>query len=90
MSPSAATRVEWARRLAHSLVDRWVPPRRRGHARARGGHRSGSSFTALLISRGLVSPEVVVGMLSQLTQLPAVDLDRRPPERRRRSASCRR
>ena len=74
MSPSAATRVEWARRLAQALVahgylhDTVVTPVLDEST------SSGVSFTALLISRGLVAPEVAVGMLSQLTQLPAVDL----------------
>jgi twitching motility protein PilT len=74
MSPSAATRVEWARRLAQALVahgylhDTVVTPVLEEST------ATGVSFTALLISRGLVSSEVAVGMLSQLTQLPAVDL----------------
>jgi twitching motility protein PilT len=43
---------------------------------------TGTPYTALLIARGLVSSEVAVGMLSQLTQLPAVDLavDRPSPD----------
>jgi twitching motility protein PilT len=74
MSPSAATRVEWARRLAQALVahgylhDTVVGPVLEEST------ATGVSFSALLISRGFVSSEVAVGMLSQLTQLPAVDL----------------
>jgi twitching motility protein PilT len=40
---------------------------------------NGGSFPALLISRDVTSQEVVLGMLSQLSRLPVVDLHRDPP-----------
>ena len=74
MSPSAATRVEWARRLAGGLVSHGYLHEDMVMPVVDEATATGVSFTALLISRGLVSAEVAVGMLSQLTQLPAVDL----------------
>jgi twitching motility protein PilT len=79
MSPSATTRVEWARRLAHSIVtdgyatDAEVAPVL-DEATARG-----ASFPKLLITRDVTSQEVVLGLLSQLSQLPVVDLDHDQP-----------
>jgi twitching motility protein PilT len=79
MSPSATTRVEWARRLAHSIVtdgyatDAQVAPVL-DEATARG-----MSFPKLLITRDVTSQEVVLGLLSQLSQLPVVDLDHDHP-----------
>ncbi len=74
MSPSATTRVEWARRLATALVTHGYLQEDVVMPLVDEAAAAGSSFTALLIARGLVSSEVAVGMLSQLTQLPAVDL----------------
>ena len=79
MSPSANTRVEWAKRLAHSIVsdgyanDAEVTPLL-DEATARG-----SSFPGLLISRDVTSQEVVLGLLSQLTRLPVVNLEHDRP-----------
>jgi twitching motility protein PilT len=79
MSPSANTRVEWARRLAQSIVsdgyanDVDVAPVL-SEATAQG-----SSFSALLISRDVTSQEVVLGLLSQLTRLPVVNLEHDRP-----------
>jgi twitching motility protein PilT len=79
MSPSSATRVEWARRLAHALVTHGYLHEDVVTPVLDEASTFGTSFTALLISRGLVSSEVAIGMLSQLTQLPAVDLAVDPP-----------
>ncbi|HYA69218.1 MAG TPA: hypothetical protein VED63_10840, partial [Acidimicrobiales bacterium] len=82
MSPSAATRVEWARRLALALVSHGYLEEHVVMPLVDEAGSSGTPYTALLISRGLVSADVAIGMLSQLTQLPAVDLavDRPSPE----------
>ena len=40
----------------------------------------GSSFTALVIGRAVASPEVTLGVLSQISQLPVADLVNNPPE----------
>ena len=79
MSPSASTRVEWARRLASSIVsDGYATDADVAPVLAEATDR-GSSFPALLISRDVTSQEVVLGLLSQLTRLPVVDLDRDRP-----------
>jgi twitching motility protein PilT len=75
MSPSASTRVEWARRLAQSIVsDGYASDADVAPVLSEATDR-GSSFPALLISRDVTSQEVVLGLLSQLTRLPVVDLD---------------
>jgi len=80
MSPSAATRVEWARRLTQALVAG-------GYVREADvtplfdeASAGGSSFTALVIGRAVASPEVTLGVLSQISQLPVADLVNDPPE----------
>jgi twitching motility protein PilT len=79
MSPSANTRVEWARRLAHSIVsDGYATDADVAPVLSEATDR-GSSFPALLISRDVTSQEVVLGLLSQLTRLPVVDLDHDRP-----------
>jgi len=80
MSPSATTRVEWARRLTQALVAG-------GYVREADvtplfdeASADGSSFTALVIGRAVASPEVTLGVLSQISQLPVADLANDPPE----------
>src|SRR5579872_4901031 len=80
MSPSATTRVEWARRLTQALVAG-------GYVREADvtplfdeASAGGSSFTALVIGREVASPEVTLGVLSQISQLPVADLANDPPE----------
>ncbi len=80
MSPSATTRVEWARRLTQALVEG-------GYVREADvtplfdeASAGGSSFTALVIGRAVASPEVTLGVLSQISQLPVADLANDPPE----------
>jgi twitching motility protein PilT len=80
MSPSATTRVEWARRLTQALVAG-------GYVREADvtplfdeASAGGSSFTALVIGRAVASPEVTLGVLSQISQLPVADLVNDPPE----------
>jgi len=80
MSPSSTTRVEWARRLTQALVAG-------GYVREADvtplfdeASAAGSSFTALVIGRSVASPEVTLGVLSQISQLPVADLANDPPE----------
>jgi twitching motility protein PilT len=80
MSPVAATRVEWARKLTEALVAG-------GYVREADvtplfdeATTGGSSFTALLIGRAVASSEVTLGVLSQISQLPVADLVNNPPE----------
>jgi twitching motility protein PilT len=79
MSPSANTRVEWARRLAHSIVSEGYANDADVAAVLTEATDRGSSFPALLISRNVTSQEVVLGLLSQLTRLPVVDLEHDRP-----------
>jgi twitching motility protein PilT len=79
MSPSANTRVEWARRLAHSIVSDGYATDAEVAPVLNEATDRGSSFPALLISRDVTSQEVVLGLLSQLTRLPVVDLDHDRP-----------
>src|SRR5665213_260290 len=80
MSPSASTRVEWARRLTQALVAG-------GYVREADvtplfdeASAGGPSFTALVIGREVATPEVTLGVLSQISQLPVADLANDPPE----------
>ncbi|MHB8680566.1 MAG: PilT/PilU family type 4a pilus ATPase [Acidimicrobiales bacterium] len=79
MSPSVATRAEAARRLADALVSGGYAEQ--GVVASLLGEASslGRSFTGLLISRGAAPAEVVLGVQSQLTQLPVVDLHTHRP-----------
>jgi twitching motility protein PilT len=81
MSPAASTRVEWARRLAHSIVTDGYAPDSAVAPVLDEACAQGSSFPGLLISRNVTSQEVVLGLLSQLARLPVVDLGNdRPSE----------
>jgi twitching motility protein PilT len=80
MSPSATTRVEWARRLTQALVAG-------GYVREADvtplfdeASAGGLSFTALVIGRAVATPEVTLGLLSQISQLPVADIMNDPPE----------
>jgi len=79
MSPSAATRVEWARRLAQALVANGSATEADVTGALNEANTSGASFTALLISGGTASAHAVLGTLAQLAQLPVVDLVSDPP-----------
>jgi twitching motility protein PilT len=79
MSPSASTRVEWARRLAHSIVSDGYANDAEVTPLLDEATAQGSSFPALLISRDVTSQEVVLGLLSQLTRLPVVNLEHDRP-----------
>src|SRR3984885_4295875 len=80
MTPSPTTRGEWARRLTQALVAG-------GYVREADvtplfdeASAGGASFTALVIGRAVASPEVTLGVLSQISQLPVADLVNDPPE----------
>ena len=81
MSPSATTRVEWARRLAHTIVADGYASDTAVHPVLDEATEAGTSFPGLLIAREVTSQEVVLGLLSQMSQLPVVDLEHdRPSE----------
>jgi twitching motility protein PilT len=79
MSPSASTRVEWARRLAHTIVSDGYATDAEVAPVLNEATDRGSSFPGLLIARDVTSQEVVLGLLSQLARLPVVDLDHDRP-----------
>jgi twitching motility protein PilT len=80
MSPSATTRVEWARRLTQALVSGGYVREADVVPLLNEANALGASFTGLLIERAVASPEVALGVLSQITQLPVADLVNDPPE----------
>jgi twitching motility protein PilT len=79
MSPSSTTRTESARRLADALVSGGYASPEAVTPLVAEAASSGRSFTGLLISRGAAAADVVLGMQSQLTQLPVVDLHTHRP-----------
>ena len=60
MSPSAATRVEWSRRLAQALVSAGQLSQPDAAALLEETSASGRSLASLLVSRGLVPAQVIV------------------------------
>ena len=79
MSPSPATRSETARRLADALAAGGYASAEDLSPLVEEAQAGGRSFPGLLISRGVLSPDVVLGVESQLTQLPVVDLHTHRP-----------
>jgi MshEN domain len=79
MSPSSATRSEAARRLADALVSGGYVDAEAVSSLVAEAAASTMSFTGLLISRALAPADVVLGVQSQLTQLPVVDLHTHRP-----------
>ena len=80
MSPTVAERVEWSKRLAQGIVgggyaaeDSVLPVLQEADA-------SGKPLASLLISKGVLPSQLVMGVLSQLSQLPTVDLTADPPD----------
>jgi twitching motility protein PilT len=74
MSPSAATRVEWSRRLAQALVSTGQLPEADSAALLEEASAAGVTLASLLVSRGLVAPQAIVTTFGQLAQMPTVDL----------------
>ena len=79
MSPSPATRSESDRRLADALVAGGYTTAEALSPLVEEAQAAGRSFPGLLISRGVLSSDVVLGVESQLTQLPVVDLHSHRP-----------
>ena len=79
MSPSTATRAEWARRLAQALVSEGYVPEGDVAPVLAEASAHGVSFARLVLARDVTSKEVVLGLLSQLAHLPVVDLDQNRP-----------
>ncbi|HLX89880.1 MAG TPA: hypothetical protein VKR22_15655, partial [Acidimicrobiales bacterium] len=79
MSTSTTARAESARRLSAALVSGGYAEEPVVAPLVEEAINSGSSFAGLLISRGAVTAEVVLGMESQLTRLPVVDLNAHRP-----------
>jgi twitching motility protein PilT len=71
---SANTRVEWARRLAQTIVTDGYAADSAVTPVLDEACSGGKSFPALLISRNVTSQEVVLGLLSQMSRMPVVDL----------------
>ena len=71
---SANTRVEWARRLAQTIVTDGYAADSAVTPVLDEACSGGTSFPALLISRNVTSQEVVLGLLSQMSRMPVVDL----------------
>jgi len=74
MSPTAATRVEWSRRLAEALVSAGELSDLDAGALLEESAATGVSLGSLLVTRGTLPPNVVTATLGQLSQLPTVDL----------------
>jgi twitching motility protein PilT len=76
---SSTARTESARRLADALVTGGYASQEVVTPLMAEAVSTGRSFAGLLISRGAVAADVVLGMQSQLTQLPVVDLHAHRP-----------
>jgi twitching motility protein PilT len=79
MSPSSTARTESARRLADALVGGGYASPEAVTPLVAEATSTGRSFAGLLIARGAATADVVLGMQSQLTQLPVVDLQTHRP-----------
>ncbi|MHB8263102.1 MAG: PilT/PilU family type 4a pilus ATPase [Acidimicrobiales bacterium] len=80
MSPTAAARVEWSKRLAHGLVSGGYAAEENILPVLQEADAAGQSLAALLISKGVLPSQLVMGVLSQLSQLPLVDMSTDPPD----------
>ena len=75
MSPvTTETRIEWSSRLAQALVQGGYETESNLAPLVAEAKATGQSLAALLISRNLALPGVVVGALAHLANLPAIDL----------------
>jgi twitching motility protein PilT len=71
---TSSTRNEWSTRLAQSLVEAGYETEANLRPLVNEALTTNQILARLLISRGLALPSVVVGTLSQLSGVPAVDL----------------
>lgn len=75
MSPlTTAERSDWSTKLAKSLVQHGFQTEAELRPLLHEAIASDETLAHLLIQRGAVAPNVVVGVLSQLSSIPAVDL----------------
>ncbi len=75
MSPAtAASHAEWSTRLAEALVQGGYETEPNLVPLLAESRATGQSLAAILISRKLALPGVVVGALAHMAQLPAIDL----------------
>jgi twitching motility protein PilT len=74
MSPSAATRTEWSRRLAQALVSAGELSDADAAALVEESAGTGVPLGSLLVAKGRFTPQGVMSVLGQLSQLPTVDL----------------
>jgi twitching motility protein PilT len=79
MSPTAAARAEWSRRLARALISGGYVQENVLTPLLTEATNAGMPLGTMLISRGVTQPPVVVNTLAQLARLPAVDLSAEPP-----------
>ncbi len=80
MSPMTAAKVEWGRRLGGALVSGGYVPEATMAQLAEEASQSGAPLASLLVSRQVASSQVVVGVMAQIAQLPAVDLYAEGPD----------
>jgi twitching motility protein PilT len=78
-SVTSQSHVEWSARLAQALVQGGYETEPNLAPLLAESHATGQPLAALLISRGLALPGVVVGALAHLAQLPAIDLGAMTP-----------
>ncbi len=86
MSPSAVVRDEFDRRLAQALVGAGLAGEGEMRVALDAASAGAGSLAAVLIGRETVARDVVLGTMSQLAQLPVVDLDLDPPSPEARRA----
>jgi twitching motility protein PilT len=79
MSPTAAARAEWSRRLARALISGGYVQENVLTPLLTEATDAGMPLGTMLISRGVTQPPVVVNTLAQLARLPAIDLSAEPP-----------
>ena len=77
---TSSTRNEWSTRLAQALVQAGYETDSNLKPLVNEALATDRSLAYLLISRNLALPSVVVGTLSQLSQLPAIDLSAFTPQ----------
>jgi twitching motility protein PilT len=79
-SVASSTRSEWTTRLAQALVQAGYETDSNLKPLVNEAIATDQSLAYLLVSRNLALPSVVVGTLSQLSQVPAVDLSAFTPQ----------
>jgi twitching motility protein PilT len=80
LSPTVAERVEWSKRLAQGIIGGGYAAEDTVFPVLQEADASGKPLASLLISKGTLPSQLVMGVLSQLSQLPAVDLTTELPD----------